>query len=74
MDDLWHGEEGPHTAEDILAHIQYPFYTGYLVIHWAHSDGGGEQPAFGPGWFYKCGDGYAELSSQWKILRWKHIN
>ena len=56
---------------EILAEVQFRFHKGLLVIHWADSDGYGEQPAFGPGWFYRCGDGYAELTAV--PLRWKPI-
>lgn len=64
-------DSAPKRGEEILAEIQFRFHKGFLVIHRAHSDGDGEQPAFGPAWFYRCGDGYAELTAI--PLRWKSI-
>lgn len=70
----WQPIETAPLSGEFLAEIQFRFYKGYLVLHWGHSDGDGEQPTFGPGWFYHCGEGYAELPSTWKILRWKSIS
>lgn len=60
----------PKDATEILAATRDRHGNRrWVVIHWAQG-GGEEQPRF-VGWFYWCGDGYAEVRVE--MVGWIHL-
>lgn len=62
--------EAPTNATAILAWSSDRYGNRFwIVAHWAQG-GGEEQPPF-RGWFYQCGDGYAQVG--FEMLGWVEL-
>lgn len=60
----------PKDATSILVWCRDRYGNRFwLCVHWAQG-GGEDQPPF-RGWFYHCGDGYAEV--QHEMLGWVEL-
>jgi hypothetical protein len=76
---VWHNPTEPPGGavpyRDVL--LEYIYLSDqtkrFVVVHWAHSDGDGEQPAFGPGWFIRNGPGFHEVPRTWSLIRWTEL-
>lgn len=54
-------DTAPKTLNNILGvHVVDRTIVRAEIVHFAHG-GGEEQPRFGPGWFYRCGEVWVEM-------------
>jgi hypothetical protein len=59
--------EAPKDATELLVVAKDRYGNRFwIVVHWAQG-GGEDQPPF-RGWFYQCGDGYAQVG--FEMLGW----
>lgn len=63
-------------VREVLLRIVERGYSGnpenVVVAHWAHGDGDGLMPPFGPAWFRRSGSGFVEVQSK-DILGWAEL-